>query len=471
MNRAGTALSIAALALISFFIFPGHTYLQQDTQIYVPILERQWSGALAGDPVAEQQHVSFTLYDELANALRGVTHLPLQYVLEGEQILFRALGIWGVFLIATALGLGPRSALAVAALAVMGADIPGPAILAVEYEPTPRAFAVPLVLLSIGFVFRERYWLAGLAGGCAVLLHAPSTWPLWVALAAASVVNRRIVIALLPLLAATLALVCIAAVQGGAAQQHLLAPLPASQQALQRMRTAYDYVSLWPRAEFGRYLLIGIAGTIALLNLRMRRDRFVFLAAFVFIGLASIPLSWLLLEAARLAITPQIQPARALLFLVVVSSIAGAIAACRALRSRKWMEAASWLIFCIALPLTNPPAVQIEGPDLLTFANWARTHPGIYAFPESGHSRAPGWFRAVALQPVYVDWKGGGQVNYLQGFGEVWWQRWQATMNGLLTPERYRQLGIRYVALPRTEWPARAPAFHNDSWTVYPVWP
>jgi len=28
-----------ALALVTFFQFPGHTYLQQDSQIYVPILE------------------------------------------------------------------------------------------------------------------------------------------------------------------------------------------------------------------------------------------------------------------------------------------------------------------------------------------------------------------------------------------------------------------------------------------------
>ena len=30
--------AIAALALLTFFQFPGHTWLQQDTQIYAPVL-------------------------------------------------------------------------------------------------------------------------------------------------------------------------------------------------------------------------------------------------------------------------------------------------------------------------------------------------------------------------------------------------------------------------------------------------
>jgi len=39
--RFGTVLYIAicGLALLTFFQFPGHTWLQQDTQIYTPILE------------------------------------------------------------------------------------------------------------------------------------------------------------------------------------------------------------------------------------------------------------------------------------------------------------------------------------------------------------------------------------------------------------------------------------------------
>src|SRR5215470_4754229 len=103
------AWAVAALALLTalgFVIFPGHTYLQADTQIYVPILERLWDPTvLANDPVAQRPHVGFTLYDEIAIALRKVSGLPLREILEGQQIVFRALGILGFYLIASSAGL------------------------------------------------------------------------------------------------------------------------------------------------------------------------------------------------------------------------------------------------------------------------------------------------------------------------------------------------------------------------------
>lgn len=55
------------LALLTFFQFPGHTYLQQDSQIYVPILEHlRDPSVLANDILAEQPHVAFTLFDRTA---------------------------------------------------------------------------------------------------------------------------------------------------------------------------------------------------------------------------------------------------------------------------------------------------------------------------------------------------------------------------------------------------------------------
>jgi hypothetical protein len=38
MKRPWVAAAVAALALATFFWFPGHTWLHQDTQIYIPIL-------------------------------------------------------------------------------------------------------------------------------------------------------------------------------------------------------------------------------------------------------------------------------------------------------------------------------------------------------------------------------------------------------------------------------------------------
>ena len=106
MTRALTGAAILALALAGFVLFPGHTYLHQDTQIYTPILEHLWNPAvLQNDILVQRPHVSFTIYDELAIALRKLTGASFELVLLTEQLIFRALGLWGIYLIASAAGL------------------------------------------------------------------------------------------------------------------------------------------------------------------------------------------------------------------------------------------------------------------------------------------------------------------------------------------------------------------------------
>ena len=157
-HRLLMAAAIGALTLLNYFQFPGHTYLQADTQIYIPILEHLWDpGVLAQDLLVQKPHVSFTLYDEVAAALRKLTGLPFRHVLAGEQIFFRGLGIWGLYLIASAAGLSVGASLLVAAMVSLGATISGPSVLSFEYEPTPRGFALPLVLLATGLVARGSY--------------------------------------------------------------------------------------------------------------------------------------------------------------------------------------------------------------------------------------------------------------------------------------------------------------------------
>src|SRR4029078_2168875 len=131
------------------FQFPGHTWLQQDTQIYAPILEHQRDASLLRNEIlAQQPHVAFTLYDELAVFLARASGRDFRDVLAFQQIATRALGIWGLYLIALALRLPSGSALAVAAIVSLGASIAGPSVLTLEYEPTPRAFAVPLLMCA-----------------------------------------------------------------------------------------------------------------------------------------------------------------------------------------------------------------------------------------------------------------------------------------------------------------------------------
>ena len=178
MKGLAIAVSAVALALLTFFQFPGHTWLQQDSQIYAPVLEHlRDPSVLRNEMLVQQPLVAYTLYDEAALALRGLTGLGFREVLAFEQVLARALGIWGLYLMAEALGLSMGPALLVAAICSLGATIAGPAVLSIEYEPTPRAFAVPLLICAVGLAAHRRYLGAGIAAAGAFLYHPPTTLP------------------------------------------------------------------------------------------------------------------------------------------------------------------------------------------------------------------------------------------------------------------------------------------------------
>ena len=118
MKPLATASLCLALALLTFFQFPGHTWLQQDTQIYAPILEHlRDPSVLRNEILVQQPHVTYTLYDEVALGLRWLTGLGFEPVLAAQQIVTRALGIWGLVLLAESMGLGVWAAFTVAAIA------------------------------------------------------------------------------------------------------------------------------------------------------------------------------------------------------------------------------------------------------------------------------------------------------------------------------------------------------------------
>src|SRR6266700_3666010 len=107
MKHTATASFCLALALLTFYQFPGHTWLQQDTQIYAPILEHlRDPSVLRNDILVQQPHVAFTLYDESALALRAISGLGFREVLAVTQVVTRAFGIWGLLLMAEACGMG-----------------------------------------------------------------------------------------------------------------------------------------------------------------------------------------------------------------------------------------------------------------------------------------------------------------------------------------------------------------------------
>src|SRR5262249_14168831 len=135
---------------------------------------------LQNDIVARHPHVAFTLYDEMALALRRVTTVDFQYILQALQLVTRALGILGAYWIATALGLSDLLALLVTSILSLDAFITGPAVLVIEYEPSPRSFAVPLLFLAMGFAARDRFLAAGIAASLAFVMHPPTAVPVWI---------------------------------------------------------------------------------------------------------------------------------------------------------------------------------------------------------------------------------------------------------------------------------------------------
>jgi len=520
LARSLLPLGVAfALALLTYFQFPGHTWLQQDSQLYVPILEHQRDAAvLRNDPVAEKPHTAYTLYDETALALRRVTGLDFHQVLPGEQIVARALGIWGIYLMATAAGLGVGPAWLVAMAVSLGAVITGPAVLTFEYEPTPRALAVPLVMCAIGLAAHRRLNAAAIAGACAFLLHPPAALPFWAVFTVVCSRWGRRFACLLPLLAAIAILLLTAHGSG----QSLFGHLTPLDEQLQRLRTAYVWISTWQARVLWHYAMV--AAILLAAWMRVRRalpaGLSLFLIGMPAIGLLAMPLSWLLLEHWKWRLAPELQPLRWLLFPTLAMQVLTGIAGVRAALERRFAEAFAWFVPAFVLPLqpvltegftgrhwavvlgmaalaTAAVALKmapvaglaaffavpvlggvvcyphLHTPELAALSQWARaaTPPdAVFLFPDAGRSLEPGIFRSEALRAVYVDWKSGGQMIYLRGFGPDWWMRWEQTMDGGFRPAamaRYGGLGIRYVVVEPGHRLESAAAFENRRFVVY----
>ncbi|SPF48794.1 conserved membrane hypothetical protein [Candidatus Sulfopaludibacter sp. SbA4] len=529
MNRFAVAACALALALLTFFQFPGHTWLQQDTQIYVPILEHQRDPTLLRNEIlAEQPHVAYTLYDEAALFLRRASGLDFRVVLAFQQIVTRALGIWGLYMVATALGLAAGPSTLVAAICSLGAAIPGPQVLTFEYEPTPRAFAVPLLMCATGLAARKRYVPAGIAAAAAFLYHPPTALPFWAVFIAILIVRRERR-ALVPLAAAVVLLLIAAWTQAGSGEsQTFLARLSPLQEQLQHMRTAYVWISTWPRSQILHHVILFAAALAAFTRIRRPEgpginvsfELRMFLLGLPLLGLAAMPASWLLLEHWHWALVPQVQPMRILLFVALWMQLLTAAAGVYAANCRRPFEAVAWFALAYLLPLdplvTKPlpwrpialvlllaaataaaaariprfsPAVALAAffaipllggvvnyphlhtPEIAQLSQWARTSTpkdAVFLFPGAGHALDPGIFRSEALRAVYVDWKGGGQVNYLRDFAEQWWFRWQQNIAPPDLP-RYDALGIAYIVLRPPDRLPRPAAFENAKYVAYSV--
>ena len=526
--------SVALIALLGYFLFPGHTYLQADTLTYVPMIERaQHPSLFARDIMVTRPHMSYTIYDKTAELLTRATGLPLETALAIEQLVFRALGAAGVLLIALRLGFAFVPAWWIAATVSLGATIAGPTVLTVEYEPIPRAFALGLIVLAIGLAAHQRYLWAGAAASLAFLFHATTTLPFWLA-AAVLVARRRDARALLaPLVPALLMVLALAHFQPpGTQSPPLFGRLDPAREAILRVRASYVFVSTWPPWQFVDY---GIeAAIVAWAAWKARKALPAPLGTFLWVmpafGIATIPLSAGLLEWQHRAFVPVWQPARSVLFVTLGLQIVASAAGVRAAMERRWLRAFAWLAVAFAVVVKHavpgpPPhlaplalalalalaalaaasarlryrgavlvlagllpffAIAKSGlvenyqplardaiESLAAWAHDATPQDAVFLFPNARKDVSPAVFRVRAGRALYVDWKGGGQVNYLPDFALEWWKRWQETREGRWNVRaadlrRIAAMGVDYVVVPTEKpIPGEEPAFRNQCFRAY----
>ena len=294
-----------------------------------------------------------------------------------------------------------------------------------------------------------------------------------------------------------------------------------------RMRTAYDWIDLWPSGSVISFLLFGAVACGAVWRIRTLTTwtQRVFLMGFPLLGVASIAASAFLLDHWKWALMAQVQPARATLFTIVFAQINCGLAALVAARERRRWEALLWFI-PVLIPPVNPlfagsytspqittialltliagslalldkmqwiavPAVVLVGcwaiphyagtvnyPELHSteldqLSDWARTNTpvkALFVFPASGRKLEQGVFRVKALRSLYTDWKAGGQVNYFRDFALDWRQRWQDLSSGKLTTDDWRTRGVDYLvyAGPRVER-LGLPVYQNARYRAYEI--
>jgi len=520
LKRLGAVSFCLLLSLLSYLKFPGHAWLQQDTQIYIPILENLADpSVLANDLVVRHPHVAFTLYDELVIGLRSVTGADFHAILTVLAVVFRAAGCGGVWLIASSLGLESMASPLVPLLWSLGATISGPAVLTVEYEPVPRGFALPLLMLAVGLAAHGRWRWSGIAAGLALMFHPPTVYPYLLVV----LLGRR-TRCWAPLAVSAAVLFVSAHVQSGIREpQQFLTQLTPALEQLQRLRGSYNWISTWPQDIIGQYLFEFCLAMLAAWRLKdsMPAHLKPFALGLPAVGLVSMPLSYLFLERLKWSLMPQLQPMRALVWISAMAVILASVAGCRAARDRRLAESFAWFVLPWLLPMrtrlfAETPLVQVgiclgfallsvagvrwprlrlapvalaafwvlpsfagarlipnlHSPELAALSAWARgatPKSAVFLFADNGRDNYPGIFRAEALRAVYVDWKSGGQVNFLPAFADEWWRRWRKVNPSPGTRADYS--GIDYLVYAAPKRPAgRVVLFQNSKYAVVRNW-
>jgi hypothetical protein len=354
------SLAIFAAAGLEFWAFPGHSYLEAQTQIYLPMLERvDAPGLLSRDLVATNPTLALTGYDEATVFLHEAGRQPFRRALLGQEFVFRIAALVGIFLLARATGLSHLYALIVTVIVNLGATLTGPAVSLTEREPVPGAFAFGLVVLAMGLMADEKPLLAGLAGGVGFLYDPVLALPFWGVLLAGFFFDRswrRVIRPTLPIfLVFVLLLANLAQLQPGAGGDTVFARVSPQLALFQRTYTPYLYVGSWSKGAIYQFLALFVLGLWAAVRcwpLLSSSFRWLVLGS-AFCGLLSIPISYVLLDVGHLAWSARLEPARALLFTVAASALLFGLAGMRAILLRSAWEALGWFSLLFALPLST----------------------------------------------------------------------------------------------------------------------
>jgi len=353
-------LAIFAAAWLEFRVFPGHTYLEADSQLYLPMLERVDSpGLLARDLVAANPNLLLTAYDEVTVLLHKEGRLTFRRALLGQQFIFRVAALIGVFLLARATGLSQLFAFLIAMIVSLGATLSGPAAFVTDREPLPVAFAFSLTLLAMGLLAREKPLLAGLAGGVAFLYDPVLALPFWCILLIGLCFDRELRVLARPMLPILLVFVLLLAnlaqLQPEAGGKPIFARVSPPLAAFQRAQTPYLYVSEWPSGELYQFLALYVFALWAAARtwpLLPRRFRWLVLGT-AFCGLLSGPISYLLLDQNHFAWAARLRLPRTLLLTVAATALLFGLAGMRAVLRRHSWEALGWFTLLFALPASN----------------------------------------------------------------------------------------------------------------------
>ena len=377
LSTLAVAAALIGINCVSYFVFPGHSYLTSDTQIYVPMLERLWDASLLNkDLIATNPHLSFTIYDELALGARKVSGLGFAQVLPAMHFIFRLAGMYGIWLIFRAWTFSSLVSLFGVGCFALGAFVHGPAVMVWELEPVPRAMALPLLWLAIGWIANDRPKLGATAAGLALLLHPPTVWPVWLILAIMiakppqeSFRKYRWHVAAI-LTSAVLLLVILSRLQTGEREkQQLFLLLDPSLESLQRMRASYNWIGMWFASLWKKHLLLFVAALLSARGLGVLAPRALnwFHGGLTVLGALGLGISYVVLEWGKWALGPQLQFGRALVF-VISWAILGSIAmGIRAAQKGRYLLSLFWFYLAYSVP------VQTQTWEM--FTPWVPTEP------------------------------------------------------------------------------------------------